>query len=80
MSNPLDPCFLQQGNYEALADPTNLGFFTFVSDVTDAGTLNSIAVEPRTKVSTCFAAYFGNFVLPKPPSNNYPIVVEVQIE
>lgn len=65
------------------ADPTNLGAFTLVGYVTATGALNSIAIEPRTKVSSCFAERFGKSMLPKPPNlghgGDYPVVVEMQV-
>jgi hypothetical protein len=64
-------------------DPANLGSFTLVGDVTTTGTLKSVAVEPQTKVSLCFAEHFSKSILPNPPAiamgNGYPVVVEMLI-
>ncbi len=61
----------------------NLGSFALIAYVTPAGTLVSVAVEPRTKVSSCFAKYFAKSVLSKPPatslSSGYPISVEMRV-
>jgi hypothetical protein len=64
-------------------DPANLGSFTLVGNVTTTGTLESVAVEPQTKVSLCFAEHFSKFILPNPPAttvgNGYPVVVEMRV-
>jgi hypothetical protein len=64
-------------------DPANLGSFTLVGDVTTTGALKSVVVEPRTKISSCFAKHFSNFIFQKPPvtavGNDYPIVVELRV-
>lgn len=64
-------------------DPKNLGSFTLVGYVTAAGALHSVAVEPQTKVSSCFVERFRKSTLPNPPrttqGNIYPIVVEMKV-
>ena len=64
-------------------DTTNLGSFTLVSYVTATGTLSDVAIEPKTKVSSCFAERFSQQTFPTPPnatsSKGYPIVVEMKI-
>ena len=64
-------------------DPANLGSFTLVGDVTGTGTVQSVAVEPQTKVSSCFAEHFSTSILPNPPvatgGNGYPIAVEMRV-
>lgn len=61
----------------------NLVSFALVAYVTSAGKLVSVAVKPRTKVSSCFAEYFAKSVLSKPPatslSSGYPISVEMRV-
>ena len=47
--------------------PANLGKFTFVADVSSAGLVSSVEVEPSTDVSRCFAKHFNNAHLPPPP-------------
>jgi hypothetical protein len=48
-------------------NPANLGKFTFVADVSAAGEVSSVDVEPRTAVSRCFAEQFGRSRLTRPP-------------
>lgn len=64
-------------------NPNNLGSFTLVGYVTATGALQSVIVEPQTKVSSCFAERFESSTLPNPPQINpgkaYPIVVEMKI-
>ncbi len=64
-------------------DPANLGSFTLVGDVTANGALKSVAFEPETRVSTCFASRFSKALLPNPPKTNqaagYPIVIEFKV-
>jgi hypothetical protein len=50
-------------------DPANLGTFTFVADVSVAGLVSSVEVDPSTAVSQCFALHFGRAHLPKPPTS-----------
>ena len=65
------------------ADSKNLGSFTLVAYVTAAGALRSVAVEPQTKVSSCFAERFVKSKLPNPPRTTqgkvYPVVVEMKV-
>jgi hypothetical protein len=64
-------------------DPANLGSFSLVGRVTATGALKDIEVEPRTKVSLCFADRFGRSQLQSPPGNvgsaGYPVLVEMRI-
>lgn len=50
-------------------DPTNLGRFTFVADVSTSGSVSSVEVKPSNTVSRCFALHFGKARLPKPPTS-----------
>jgi len=65
-------------------DAANLGTFWLAADVTAEGVARNIAVDPRTKVSSCFADHFARARLPAPPrydlAKDYPIAVEMRVE
>ena len=44
-------------------DPSNLGAFSLVAYVSRDGVPNDVQVDPRTKVSTCFAERFSRRIL-----------------
>jgi len=64
-------------------DPSNLGAFSLVAYVSRDGVPNDVQVDPRTKVSTCFAERFSRSHLPVPPThksaNGYPVLVEMRV-
>ena len=64
-------------------DPSNLGAFSLVAYVSRDGVPNDVQVDPRTKVSTCFAERFSRSHLPVPPThksaNGYPVLVEIRV-
>lgn len=60
------------------------GKFVLVGYADASGHLSSVAVEPITNVSRCFAERFGASQLPVPPSsdrwgNAYPVTVEMTV-
>ncbi|MFC7301083.1 hypothetical protein [Cognatiluteimonas weifangensis] len=61
-----------------------LGKFILVGYANASGHIFSVAVNPATTVSRCFADKFGSTVLPPPPSTSrwggaYPVTVEMTV-
>jgi hypothetical protein len=64
-------------------DPSNLGRFELVADISSAGGVLNTTVRPQTPVSLCFAREFAKARLVAPPrlagADLYPIYISMQM-
>lgn len=77
LAQTMAACFADTAN--ASSDP-----FVLVADVSSAGAIENVEVQPSTNVATCFANGFSSMTLSRPPQRRegaaFPLWIEMAIK